>query len=395
MTSDPAHDSHPSPRSTSDGGPQPEAREAWSALSHAHPEEILSDDPQPPPEHVGPRLWPRIVGVLILLVGAGGAWIWQNPGFIEHSFGSLFSSPANQDARAAAIRSLEDRVAELERRQDPAALATRIDALEKQGAPAGRAGSTAPADLRPLLARLDTLEARARTAPSGGGDVSLLQARIDALEKALAQRGVDPSRIDALTGQIEALSTRDPTSEFRGRLDEITAQIRTMAAGEAKLAAASDHAVQIARLAAAQIALQYGRPLGPVPEAPPALTRFASAAPPTEASLRLDFVAAAQEALKVSQPDTEGKPFLDRVLARLQDFRLITVREGDHVVIGTQDAATLTHAQGLLDAGDLDGAIAAVTSLSGPPKQKMAGWLADATALRDARAALAAMAGNG
>jgi len=121
----------------------------------------------------------------------------------------------------------------------------------------------------------------------------------------------------------------------------------------------------------------------PIPNAPPALTRFATAAPPTIADLRLSFDTASQAALKVSQPDTEGKPFLDRVMARLQDFKLITA------------AAALAHAQMLLDAGDLDGAVKAVSALSGPPAEKMAPWLADATALQAAREALASLAEKG
>jgi hypothetical protein len=49
----------------------------------------------------------------------------------------------------------------------------------------------------------------------------------------------------------------------------------------------------------------------------------------------------------------------------------------------------------LLDAGDLDGAVKTVSALSGPPAEKMAPWLADATALRAAREALASLAEKG
>jgi hypothetical protein len=94
-------------------------------------------------------------------------------------------------------------------------------------------------------------------------------------------------------------------------------------------------------------------------------------------------------------PDTEGKDFFDRVLARLQDVRLITVREGDHLVIGNAAAATLTHAKMLLDVGDLGGAIKTVGTLTGPPAEKMAGWLADVTSLVAAREALVSLADNG
>jgi hypothetical protein len=74
---------------------------------------------------------------------------------------------------------------------------------------------------------------------------------------------------------------------------------------------------------------------------------------------------------------------------------LITVREGDRVVVGNSAAAILVHARALLDAGDLDGAVKAVSSLTGPPAEKMAAWLTDAKSLQEAREALAALQGTG
>jgi hypothetical protein len=177
----------------------------------------------------------------------------------------------------------------------------------------------------------------------------------------------------------------------RGKLDDVEHRLGELTAGETKLADATGHTERLARLDAAAIALAAGRPLGAIPDAPPALARFATASPPTEAGLRLAFAAASQAALRVSRPDTEGKPFLDRILARLQDFRLITVREGDHVVIGNSDAAALARARVSLDAGDLDGAVRTVATLTGPPAEKMAPWLADAKALQAAREALASL----
>ena len=55
----------------------------------------------------------------------------------------------------------------------------------------------------------------------------------------------------------------------------------------------------------------------------------------------------------------------------------------------------LARARGSLDAGDLAGAVAAVATLTGPAAQAMADWLAQARALLDARAALAAWATQG
>jgi hypothetical protein len=180
-------------------------------------------------------------------------------------------------------------------------------------------------------------------------------------------------------------------------LDEVTHQLNDLTAGESKQTEALDHATRLARLDAAEIALASGHTLGPIANAPPALARFATTAPPTEAALRLRFGTAAEEALKVSRPDTEGKPFLDRVLARLQDFKLITVREGDKVLIGSSAAATIAHARLLLDAGDLAGAARTVATLTGPPAEKMAPWLEDANALVAAREALGTLmaAANG
>jgi hypothetical protein len=374
-----------------------------------------------------------VVGVGILLLAVGGAWVWQNPGFIQRSLGSLFPGSAGHDGDTAAIQSLEARVTRLEQQPVPAEIATlarRLDALERLVPGAGPAGEAKPppaaqpqVDLRPLLARLDALETRVRTmaaaapsgpppagpapagqAPSGqsgpvaapaGPDLTPLYARLDALEQTVAQSTVDPAKVAALSSQVQELSAHDPTTELRGKLDQMEHQLSGLTASDAKLSQGSDQAARLARLDAAEIALASGHPLGVIPDAPPALARFASTAPPTQAALRLAFPAAAEAALKVSQPDTEGKSFLDGIIARLQDFRLITVRQGDKVLVGNAAAATLAHAQTLLEAGDLAGAAREVATLTGPPAQKMAPWLADANALVAAREALAALAEQG
>jgi hypothetical protein len=394
--------------------PPPESRPAGSPTGRSQAAETRTgSEPEAEPDRIsGPRIWPRVVGVLILLVGAGGAWIWQNPGFVQSSLTSLFPGAANHATGAAAIQALEARVARLEQRPpaDLAPLTARLDALEQRlpppGQATGQASSRNSADLRPLLARLDALEAAAaspRPAPGmpqagaaaqmpAAPDLRPLIARLDALEKQEAEHSVDPARVDALAVRIDALSAGDRAADVRDKLNDVEHRLSELAAGETKLADTSGHATRLAQL---EIALAAGHPLGAIPDAPPALAHFATTAPPTEAGLRLAFTAASQAALKVSEPDTEGKPFLDRVLARLQDFRLITVREGDRVVIGNSAAATLVHAQVLLDAGDLSGAVRAVETLSGPAAARMAPWLADAKALQAAREALASLAEAG
>ena len=367
----------------------------------------------------GPRIWPRIVGVLLLFVIVGGVWIWQNPGSVYWSLRSWFPGSAGPDGTAAEIRTLDARVARLEQSLPPdlAALTQRVDALETRLPKAGQpAAPPAPpaADLRPLITRLDALEARvtsmaaragaappaAATSPAAanqaadGPNVRSLAVRLDTLERQQAGEAADAARLEALQTQINALAAHNPP-DLTGQLDAVAHRVGELAANQSKLVATSDRVARLAQVNAAEIALAAGRPLGAIPNAPPALARFANTAPPTEAGLRLAFATASQQALQVSLPDTEGKPFFDRILARLQDFRLITVREGDHVVIGNATAAILTHARVLLDVGDLSGATAAVATLSGPPAAKMAPWLADATALQAARQALASLAETG
>lgn len=368
MTDEPTHDYQASqgyPAEADAGHPQP-----WA--EHPVPEEAPTPAEDTPPPARGPRLWPRIAGVALLLVVVAGVWIWLNPGFVQSTLQAWLPGSAANAGQSAAIQALDARVAQLEQRPpvDLTALTHRVDALEAR---------LAAAEARPAAAASDT------TAPSPGGtDLAALSDRVDALARQQAQQAANTAKIASLAAQVSALSANQP-SDISGKLDDVEQQV-------GKLAAASDRAV---RLEQVEIALAAGRPLGPIPNAPPALARFATAAPPTEAGLRLAFDKAAPEAMKVSAPDTEGKPFFDRILARLQDFRLLTVREGDHVVIGNSTAAALARARVLLDVGDLNGATQAVASLSGPPAEKMAPWLADATALQSAREALAALAANG
>ena len=340
----------------------------------------------------GPRLWPRVAGALILFLGAGGAWVWQNPASLH----ALLPLRGGDDS---AVKALEARIARLEQRpaqSDPAPLAARLDALEK------RVPISSPdPDLRPLIARLDALETRVArdTSPvpssATGEDLRPLLTRLDALERRLAEGATDPGKVDAISSRVDALSSRDPAADLRARLDDLERQLGGLSAKGAGTAEVSDRAARQARLHAAVVALAAGRPLGAIAGAPDALTRFATVAPPVESALRLAFPAASRAALQASLPDTEGKPFLDRVLARLQDFRLVTVREGETVLIGNSAVAILARAQAQLDAGDLAGATLTAGKLLGPPAEKMAAWLADAKALVAAREALASLTGNG
>jgi len=255
------------------------------------------------------------------------------------------------------------------------AIDARVTRLEQRPAPPG----LAPPDLAPLQARVAALEQRPATtggaaAPAAAPqDLGPLEARIAALEQR-APVATAPNSNDSLTQRLAAAE---------GRL----AALETAARDPAQLA---DRINRIARIQAAFVALSLGQPLGALPGAPPALAHYAAAAPPTEAALRLAFPPAAQAALAAGQPAPGEKPFLQRIWAEAQD--LVTVRQGEHVLIGDPAAGVLAHAQTALDAGDLAGAAAAVATLTGPAAQALAPWLDQAHGLLAARAALAALA---
>jgi len=238
---------------------------------------------------------------------------------------------------AAALASLNQRVDQI---------AGKMAAMDK------RVASLPPApDLGPIEARLSALEHRPPPAPAPpspaevGAAITPLSDRIDSLDKSLAG-----------------------------------------------LALRFDKVEHMARVAAASVALEQGRPLGPLQGAPPALARFATTAPPTLVSLRLSFPQAARAEAEAARPSGAGKPFLQRVLLRLGD--LFTLREGNRVIIGNPVTPTLDRGRAALDAGDLAGAVAALAALPSPLAPAMAGWENHAKALLAAETAMASFAGS-
>ncbi len=301
----------------------------------------------PPPSHRGLLAW--LVGaVAFIVLAAAIVWVWQNP--------ILPPPPLQSQALEQQVAELKAQIARLEQRPQPAApdlsaLEARVAALEQRQPPA----AAPPPNLGPVNARLDALEHQ-QTA-----DLAPLTARIARLE-------------DAGNKAVADLTQR-------------------LAAEDARFATLEKSSGQAARIAAARQALDAGRKLGDVAGAPPALARYANVDPPTEASLRLAFPAASQAALAASRPSVDGQPLLTRIWARAQD--LVTIRRGEHVLVGDPAAGLLATAQTELDAGDLAGAVRSVGALTGSAAQAMAGWLAQAKALLEARAALATWAAQG
>jgi hypothetical protein len=314
----------------------------------AEPEAAPEQPSVPPRPRRGILPWLGLVGFIVL--AAAIAWVWQNPQLPP------LPPPAPQSqALEQEVAELKAQVARLEQRPptaapDQTALEARVAALEQRQPPAAT-----PPNLGPVTTRLDALEHRQTV------DLGPLTARIARLEDAGAKAVTD------LTQRV--------------------------AAEDARFATLEKSSGQAARISAARQALDAGHKLGDVPGAPSALARFATVDPPTEASLRLAFPAASQAALAASRPSVDGQPLLSRIWARAQD--LVTIRRGEHVLVGDPAAGLLATAQTELDAGDLAGAVRSVGALTGPAAQAMAGWLAQAKSLLEARAALATWAAQG
>lgn len=296
--------------------------------------------PKPPPHALFP--WLAALGFLVL---AGAIfYVWEYP-----------NTRRETAEQAAALRAIEQRLSDMD-------------------------------------GRLNHLEQRPTV------DLGKLTARMDGLDAKLADQGQFASRLDTVSARIELLAARDQTS-----LDANKRQLETLASRVSAQEASAGNSAgsvevltkrfdRVMKLQEASLAFSAGRPIGDLPNAPQALARFAHSAPPTEAQLRLQFPQAEQTALAAEQPDIRDAPFVNCVWERAQG--LVTIRQGDNVVVGNSSAAALSRAKAALDAGDLAGAVNAVETLKGQPGQAMAGWLTEAKALLDARAALADMAGQ-
>ncbi len=323
--------------------------------SEPSPPEPVPADPEPAPPPTRRNPWPVVLGVCAFLVLLAGL-IWLGVQQQELALRTPPGEPAGLAALRDEVRALQARLAALPAAPDLAPFEQRMAALE------ARRAEAAPVDLAPIESRLAALEARPAGAPAEMSE-KLGQAAADAAAAKSAEAD--------LAGRVAALEQRLQTAE----------QQATALTTRAKSAQA---------LTRAAVALAAGEPLGEIPDAPPALARFATAAPPTEARLRETFPAAAALAERASQPSTEGQSFWARTWLRMRS--LVTVRQGDRVLIGPPAARVLGEASARLAAGDLAGAVAGLDKLDAPARAAMAGWRAQAQALLDARAALAQMA---
>ncbi|MBU8540438.1 hypothetical protein [Falsiroseomonas tokyonensis] len=388
----------------------------------------------PPPSlaarlRLDPAALPILVAAIVL-VGAV-AWLLSRP---------LPQASGDPAASAERVQALEARLASLEGRAGPdlAPLETRIAAAERaaraaadrpavdtaQFAPRGALEGLAPRSALETLAprsALETLAPRAAVEALGQRVDGLAQraeaairqeearatassARIEGVARELATRLGTAEQAQAqaaqrigtvesqLTSRIAALESA--LAERRAQAEAQAARIQELEGQAQRLAALEGRAGRLATLDQLRAALEAGRPLGgalgTLRDPPAALTRFAAAAPPTEAQLRLTFEDAARAARAASDPAREGQGVLDSAVSRLSS--LVTVRRGEEVLWGDAAAAEIEKSRRALEAGDLEGSLAPLRRLSPPAQEAMRPWVEQAEALVAARAALRGLA---
>ena len=320
----------------------------------AHPEPLPEAEPvateRPPRRRRGGALRTLLATLLFLILFGAVAWLWDQ----QQQLTAMYAAQPTVSP---------DQIAALQQRID--GLAQQVTELRRRPLPKPAAAAPPPVDLGPLEARLAALEQR-QTPPAP--DLAPLE-----------------QKLSSVAAQTEA--AKGAEADVTSKLGALT---QRLAAAEQQAQALAGKATAAQRIEQAQVALDAGEPLGNIPGAPAALARYAQQKPPTEAALRLSFPAAAAAAEHASAPSTVGKSLGERMWLRAK--ALVTVKQGDRVVVGAPAAEVLGAAQEKLDAGDLAGAIKALDGLDGPAAQAMAPWRQQAQALLDARGALTQMA---
>jgi hypothetical protein len=301
------------------------------------PEAVIEAPPKPTARQRS--AWPVVFAVGFVLLAAGEAYLWH-----------LSRVAPDEAAQIAALQA--------QLRQAPAP------------APAPAPLAAVPADMN---ARLGTLSSQ----------LDALQTLVNTDHQALAGLQADPATVAKLNTTVTALQTQDTADHAA------LATLQTDTAGLTKL---TQKISLLSRLESARMALDAGEPLGAIPNAPPALAKFADAAPPTEAALILAFPAAARAAESASVSSDGKRSFWSSVLARVEG--LITISNGTHVVVGAPAAGVMNQARAALNAGDLNGAVTVLDTLSQTTQAAMGTWLTQARDVLAARAAIISMAGQ-
>ena len=354
-----------------------------------------------------------LLGFVILAAAIGYLWVRPVPA------PAMPAIPPDESSAVSALQTdvatLKTKLAALDSREtsDVASLKSAIAAIPAS-APAAAASPSSASSSTPTASAALAQNAPAPAAaavPQAVPDVALaatvasLSDRIKQLQTAQADQARQtqslPSAADLskLSSRVDTLGQRASKDDAAIRQDiglvqqqlgTLSGQAQTLTKSSAALPKLTAQADRLSQIVRAQDALRAGLPLGTIANAPPALSRYADTAPPTEAALRLSFADAARAADKAGEPTPDQGPFWHRVWLRVQN--LVMVRQGDRVVLGDPTSAILAHAQTVLNAGDLSGTLKVLETLTGPAATAMAQWEAQARALLQAREALTQMA---
>lgn len=252
-------------------------------------------------------------------------------------------------------------------------------------------------DLSPLQDELDALSRRldAAMASDNGDAVANLSTRLDALEAVDTTGEATAAELarslGALSERVTALETRLASLESdmlrsSGDTTELTSLIERMrndeAAVRAKAEASEINADAALALSAIEAASRRGgsfesdyrklRAVMPKSATVRTLGEVATTGAPTLADLQQSFGPASARARAAEPAERQG------ALGWLNNMfgDAVTVRGAE----GEEDGAamTLSRAKAALDAGDLEGAVSALGTLSGEPAAAMADWTGSA-----------------
>ena len=369
-----------------------------------------------PPARPAKRGGSNLLTVFLFLVTSGGlyyVWAYPQPAPQPAEMGDAVAALKHQ-VQTQGEQSAQSATQVQTLAQQVQTLSDRVDKLEKTVAATATQAAATPAatpDLGDLPKRLDDLTARVETlasrpaapapaaetppAPAPAPDTGALQQAAQQAGQQAGQQAAQQAVTDLTQKLEQALATANAkldqvATQEKSTEDALAGRMDKLEQGAGQVESTADRAARLGRVQAAEVALQAGNKLGAIPGAPPALTRFANTAPPTEAALREAFPAVAAHAREVSRPDVSRETFLQRTLAHLEQS--VTVRQGDDVLVGDPAAGVLADAEAKVQNADLTGAVKVLAQLHGPAAQAVQPWVDQAQSLLAAREALAGMA---
>lgn len=269
-------------------------------------------------------------------------------------------------------------------------VAARLDALDRR-----LAGIEATVAQRVAAAEQAATQRSTAAEQAAERSATALAERLAAIERAGTQRLDGADRLLAERAQGE----RTQAERIAGLEQALAARIAALEQAQARVANTEQRNARLAALDALRNTLDAGRPLGGllprIGETPPALARYGQAAPPTVGTLRASFEEALRQAQQAADaaaaPDGQAPTATERALRRVAG--LVTVRRDNEIVWGETAADDIERARRSLAAGDLEATLGHLEKLPQAAREAMAGWVTQARALLEARAALSRLAG--